>query len=212
MSTGGAVDFAASPWRPVVMSISRRFHHLTVPLLALVVLSLPGLAAAREADPACGPVEALTAQFMPRPDAHTVLTGTADLASASAAPDAVFPPDWLEGDWEDDAPPTDLRAAFIASRFGGDVVTTCPDLAARLGAVGVRFGDDEATKARAEAPDTTVFYAFSLPVLSADGREAMAYAHYLCGVRTCGAGVFFYLRRTDEGSWTIAGGKPAWIS
>jgi hypothetical protein len=194
------------------MPKAHQIRPLRSALLAITLLALPTLAAAQAHDPACGALDALAAEFMPEPDARTVLTGVADMSSALASGETELPPEWLDGDWEPDTPPTGLRAAFIEARFEGDVVTTCPGFAARLGALGVRFGDDEADKARAEAPKRTVVYAFSLPVLSADSHEALAYAQYLCGVRTCGAGFYFYPRRSEAGPWTVAGGKLMWIS
>lgn len=158
--------------------------------------------------PACAAAIALMDAMVEGFDGRVVL-------SDEAAED-LRPPGGADDDWRKDEPSAGLaeqsrRAAPV------NAVASCPSLIAQartrgygVGAKAVEamVGSRERGRSGAEAG---FILSIGLPVLSADGHEALAAAAMTCGSR-CGAGVLYHLRQGKDGRWQVTDSVGLWIS
>ena len=100
--------------------------------------------------------------------------------------------------------PSDLLATFehqgavSAIASCGEVREVLKKQQLRFGPHWVRWGSGVDMNRHRRA----VIYAISLPVLSADGKQAVLAQDMDCGVR-CGQSVFLHLNRTADGKWVV---------
>lgn len=155
--------------------------------------------------PACDVAAAVTAARLPHRD-KVVVVGIADDTSFKSVvrqhpPSGARVPPALVKAWVD-APNADIL--------------DCPAVQALLktrsipsGAEAARAATHDAAGKRLSEPKAQVL-AVGMPVVSADGREAVVEAGVVCG-QLCGDGLLVHLRRTPTG-WTWVGALPLWIS
>lgn len=195
-----------------------------VPILVLVI-GLPTTALAKPAPSqrvaACAAaktlVEAVLSPGGPRPDAVRTEVPR-DLLSSFRGPDGGLFLDrsrWFQV--KADGLPAPIRAparaairAFDAARPAS--VTDCESVRLSIAARGARL-----TRSDAPSPmrrdgfyDATV-HTLTLPVISPDGSEALAYVDSVSGP-LAGGGYLVLLRRAPDGAWKVAGRMGLWIS
>jgi len=121
--------------------------------------------------------------------------------------------------WRD--PPGLALAQLYLRERSSDPLSSCGDFPSAVARLGGSVGNSEALwkkeldLVRPEgSPDPLWSYwtqSMSLPVLSADGREALAEVDGACGM-TCGSGFLLHLRRDRAGQWIVADRLVLWIS
>jgi hypothetical protein len=110
--------------------------------------------------------------------------------------------------------PSEEAARLLIASHAVSAVTACPDLRSYLVSKHVPFGraaETHATRRLKSGLFRQDVLSFSLPVVTADGREALANVSEV-GAPLAGAGFVWHLRRDDNGVWKVTSTLGTWIS
>lgn len=173
--------------------------------LFLLAGAAPGAALAAEAqNPACVAALDVIMSFAKHGKRPTPLI-------VAAAPDSqesgAFTTDTLlQAGWTGDVPPQSLADAFL-SLPAQSPLDACPGLQAELAKAKIGAGDDAVARATAENADIVDLPTYgadvlslSLPIVSADGRDALLQDRLCEGPQAC-VGSIVHLQREKGGRW-----------
>lgn len=186
-----------------------------IAVLALAI-NLPGAAVAAGLDnPAC--VVALDfIQGLVGRGKHTTRLAVAEAPDTAETKDLTAD-NILDAGWSGDPPSAGFASAFLQSP-AQSVLDSCPGLVAELTREKIANGDDAV--ARLTATDSGIqslpeypaeILSLSLPILSADGHDALLEENICTGVDMCSGGIQ-HLQRDKAGRWKRVGGMQAVVS